>query len=65
MARTSSEDHARAAARRETGATVGAVENAASFVLVTLAADGTVIDRRTLELVEPGMSTHPHHHEEK
>lgn len=32
-------------------------------MLVTVASDGEVLDRRTIELTEPGLPTHPHHHE--
>lgn len=44
-------------------ATVGAVDNGSTAVLVTIASDGRLLDRRTIDLVDPGMSTHPHHHE--
>lgn len=43
-------------------AAVGAVEHASSVILVTIN-DETVLDRRDLLLTEPGMPTHPHHHE--
>jgi hypothetical protein len=45
------------------GATVGVVESGSAAVLVTLAPDGEVLDRRRVELLEPGLPTHPHHHE--
>lgn len=32
-------------------------------MLVTVAADGALRDRRQIDLVDPGLSTHPHHHE--
>jgi hypothetical protein len=32
-------------------------------VLVTVATGGELLDRRTIELTEPGLPTHPHHHE--
>lgn len=44
-------------------AIVGVVERGSTAVLVTLGADGTLIDRRQIELVPAGLSTHPHHHE--
>ncbi len=44
-------------------ATVGVVEQANAAVLVTLAADGQLLDRRRVELTGAGLSTHPHHHE--
>jgi hypothetical protein len=42
---------------------VGVVDHGAWAVLVTAAADGRVLDRRRVELVEAGLPTHPHHHE--
>jgi hypothetical protein len=44
-------------------ATVGAVEQANSMVLVTIATDGVLLDRREVQLTERGLPTHPHHHE--
>lgn len=44
------------------GAIVGVAENGSAAVLVTVA-DGTVIDRREIELIDPGMPTHPYHHQ--
>lgn len=44
-------------------ATVGVAENANSAVLVTVGPDRTLLDRRSVELTERGMPTHPHHHE--
>ncbi|MBL8741031.1 MAG: hypothetical protein JNK04_08060 [Myxococcales bacterium] len=43
-------------------ATVGAVENGNSVVLVTVGADRAVLDRRRVDLTE-GLPTHPYHHE--
>ena len=43
-------------------ASVGVVENGNTAVLVTVASDGELLDRRCIELTE-GLSTHPHHHE--
>lgn len=44
-------------------AAVGVVEHGNSAVLVTLEADGTLLDRRRIELTGRGLPTHPHHHE--
>ncbi len=45
------------------GAAVGVVEHGNEAVLVTLGPGGELLDRRTLTLTEPGLPTHPHHHE--
>ena len=45
------------------GSIVGVAENSNAAVLVTVAADGTLLDRRRVELTERGLPTHPHHHE--
>jgi hypothetical protein len=42
---------------------VGVAENGNSAVLVTVAADGELLDRRSVDLTDRGMPTHPHHHE--
>jgi hypothetical protein len=44
-------------------ATVGVVESGNSAVLVTLSAEGELLDRRHIELTDRGLPTHPHHHE--
>ncbi len=44
-------------------ASVGAVEHGNSAVLVTVAPGGELLDRRRIDLTEPGLPTHPHHHE--
>src|SRR5262245_28664992 len=44
-------------------ATVGVAEHGNSAVLVTVAPGGELLDRRRIELTEPGLPTHPHHHE--
>jgi hypothetical protein len=49
-------------ARRPQSATVGVAENGNSAVLVTVAA-GALLDRRPIDLTEPGLPTHPHHHQ--
>lgn len=48
--------------RTAQSATVGVAENGNSAVLVTVAA-GELLDRRRIDLTEPGLPTHPHHHE--
>ena len=42
---------------------MGVAERANGAVLVTLAPGGRLIDRRRIVLTEPGLPTHPHHHE--
>jgi len=49
--------------RAEPAATVGVVEHANAAVLVTLAPNYELLDRRRIELTEPSLPTHPHHHE--
>jgi hypothetical protein len=44
-------------------ATVGVVEHGNSAVLVTVAPGGELLDRRSVDLTERGLPTHPHHHE--
>jgi len=44
-------------------ATVGVAEHSNSAVLVTIAHDGTLLDRRSMHLTDRGLPTHPHHHE--
>jgi hypothetical protein len=44
-------------------ATVGVADHSSSAVLVTLASDGELLDRRRIELTDRGLPTHPHHHE--
>jgi hypothetical protein len=44
-------------------AAVGVVENGNSAVLVTVAPGGELLDRRQIDLTDPDMPTHPHHHE--
>jgi hypothetical protein len=48
--------------RTRRAATVGVAENGNSAVLVTIAPDGELLDRRRIDLTE-GLPTHPHHHE--
>jgi len=42
---------------------VGVAEHGNSAVLVTVARGGELLDRRRVDLTEPGLPTHPHHHE--
>lgn len=44
-------------------ATIGVAEHANTAVLVTIATDATLLDRRSIALTEPDLPTHPHHHE--
>ncbi len=44
-------------------AAVGVTEYGNSAVLVTMATGGELLDRRSIELTERGLPTHPHHHE--
>jgi hypothetical protein len=44
-------------------AAVGVAEHGSSAVLVTVAPAGELLDRRRIELIDPGLPTHPHHHE--
>jgi len=52
-----------AQARPPRTATVGVAEHGNSAVLVTIAADGALLDRRRIDLTDGGLPTHPHHHE--
>lgn len=45
------------------GAIVGVAEHGNSAELVTIAPGGLFVDRRRVDLTEPGLPTHPHHHE--
>lgn len=44
-------------------AIVGVADHSGWAVLVTVAHDGTLIDRRRVELIDGGLPKHPHHHE--
>ena len=44
-------------------ATVGVTEHGNSAVLVTVAPDGALLDRRRINLTDGSLPTHPHHHE--
>lgn len=44
-------------------AIVGVTELGSRATLVTLRDTGVLLDRRTIDLIEPGLSSHPHHHE--
>ena len=49
-------------ARAKHSATVGVAEHGNSAVLITLAPDGQLLDRRRVDLTR-GLPTHPYHHE--
>ena len=49
--------------RTQRSATVGVTEHGNSAVLVTVAADGQLLDRRHIHLTDGESPTHPHHHE--
>jgi hypothetical protein len=49
--------------RTQRTATVGVAEHGNSVVLVTVASDGELLDRRGIDLTDRGLPTHPHHHE--
>jgi hypothetical protein len=51
--------------RAQTGraAAVGVAEHGKSAVLVTIGPGGELLDRRSIDLTERGLPTHPHHHE--
>jgi hypothetical protein len=52
-----------ATGRTQRTATVGVAELGSSAVLVTVARDGQLLDRRCIQLIDRGLPTHPHHHE--
>jgi hypothetical protein len=49
--------------RTQRAASVGVAEHGSSAVVVTVAPGGELLDRRRVELIDPGLPTHPHHHE--
>jgi hypothetical protein len=49
--------------RTKQAAIVGVTEHGNSAVLVTVMADGTLLDRRRIDLTDRDLPTHPHHHE--
>ncbi|HYH78678.1 MAG TPA: hypothetical protein VEX86_02750 [Longimicrobium sp.] len=49
--------------RTQRGATVGVAEQGNAAVLVTVGPGGELLDRRRIVLTDPGLPTHPHHHE--
>ena len=49
--------------RTQRTATVGVTEHGNSAVLVTVGADGELLDRRHIHLADGELPTHPHHHE--
>jgi hypothetical protein len=56
------EEHV-AKARVQHAAAVGVAEHGNSAVLVTVASDGELLDRRRIDLTDSGLPTHPYHHE--
>lgn len=44
-------------------AAVGVYDHWGWAILITVAADGSVIDRRRVELIEAGLPAYPHHHD--
>jgi len=52
-----------AKARVQHAAAVGVAEHGNSAVLVTVAQDGELLDRRRIDLTDGGLPTHPYHHE--
>ncbi|HXJ22926.1 MAG TPA: hypothetical protein VMT03_22095 [Polyangia bacterium] len=50
-------------AANRSGAIVGVAEHGNSAELVTVAPVGQLVDRRRIDLTEPGLPTHPHHHQ--
>ncbi len=44
-------------------ARVGVTEHGNAAVLVTVASDGALLDRRRIDLTDSDLPTHPHHHE--
>jgi hypothetical protein len=52
-----------AKARVQHAAAVGVAEHGNSAVLVTLASDGELLDRRRIDLTDGSLPTHPYHHE--
>jgi hypothetical protein len=49
--------------RMRRAACVGVAEHGNSAVLVSVGPGGQLLDRRRVDLTEPGLPTHPHHHE--
>ncbi len=49
--------------RTQRTATVGVTEHGNSAVLVTIASDGELLERRRIDLTDSELPTHPHHHE--
>lgn len=52
-----------AAKRSQKTAAVGVAEHGNSAVLVTVASNGSLLDRRRIDLTDSGLPTHPYHHE--
>ncbi len=56
-------EEAVASGRVQRSATIGVTEHGNSAVLVTVALGGELLDRRRIDLTDPGLPTHPHHHQ--
>ncbi|MGI9203800.1 MAG: hypothetical protein ACR2Q3_07300 [Woeseiaceae bacterium] len=52
-----------AKARIQRTVSVGVAEHGNSAILVTVASDGELLDRRRIDLTDSKLPTHPHHHE--
>jgi hypothetical protein len=48
---------------RNNKAVVGVSDHAGWAVLITVAHDGTIVDRRRVELIDAGLPSMPHHHD--
>lgn len=48
---------------RNDNAVVGVSDHAGWAVLITVAQDGTIVDRRRVELLDAGLPSMPHHHD--
>lgn len=49
--------------RPQRAAIVGVAEHGNSAILVTVTPNGSLLDRRRIDLTDPGLPTLPHHHE--
>ncbi|MFN8059027.1 MAG: hypothetical protein U0Q12_07660 [Vicinamibacterales bacterium] len=49
--------------RTHNTAIVGVAEHSSSAILVTLSHAGDLLDRRTIDLIDPALPSHPHHRE--
>jgi hypothetical protein len=56
-------EHGSEMRQTQRAAVVGVTEHGNSAVLVTIGAGFELLDRRRVDLTEPGLPSHPHHHE--